>query len=449
MKKALVVGLKRSGIASLKLLISLGYEAYAFDDNLANCDTELIKSIGAIVCLSEIGITMFDIVVVSPGIPLTHWIISQCNSNNVSVIGELELADKYCKGIKVAITGTNGKTTTCSLLHHITSLYSKSWLVGNIGDAVTNYVDVISDGDIAVQEVSSFQLETVDKYKPKIACILNITPDHLDRHKTIENYIYTKFKITTNQDNDDYLVLNADDTCVMANDIETNAQKYYFSKEKKVYGAYIFDNYFYYIDEKIAPISSLKLIGKHNISNALCCIVCAKLLGIPNEIISNGLATFEAVAHRLQTVCTHKNITYINDSKATNIDSTLVAIRSINSPTVLIVGGSDKGYQFDTLINNLSTKIVGLVIIGQTTHLIIDACIRCNYDKYYIATSLSNAVNIGRQLLVGGGNLLLSPSCASFDMFTDYIDRGNKFIDIVNQIQMSEAINGNKEHNES
>lgn len=438
MKKALVVGLKRSGIASCKFLIYLGYIVYAYDDDIINCDSKLIENIGVSICNSEIDITMFEIVVISPSIPIRHWLINKCKLHNIGVISELELAARYCLGQIAAITGTNGKTTTCSLLHHITSKWRKSWLVGNVGDAITNHICEINEQDIVVTEVSSFQLEGVSTFKPKIAAILNITEDHLDRHITMDNYILTKYKITSFQDKDDYIVLNADDVNCVAAQCNSDVQKYYFSTERKVFGAYVFDNHFYFLDEKIACLSNFKLIGKHNISNALCVIVCAKLLNVPNEIIADGLATFEAVPHRMQTVAAHNNITYINDSKATNIDSTIVAVNSISSPTVLIVGGSEKGYQFDKLIINLTEQIVGLVIIGQTSRLIVDACIRNNYLKYYLASSLSHAVILGEQLLINGGILLLSPACASFDMFNDYIDRGQKFIDLVRNIDIEE-----------
>lgn len=381
-------------------------------------------------------------IVISPGVSLEINLIKEAKKRKVKIIGELELGSGGIDSKIIAVTGTNGKTTTVSLIYFLLKDYcEKSYLGGNIGVPVTSFAEQVKKDEIVVLECSSFQLETVRKFKPKIAIILNVTPDHLNRHKTMKKYLDCKLKITKNQDKNDYLIVNADDEFLMNNLPKTNAKILYFSLRKKVNGCYIKSGYIYYsvegIEEKLTSIKNIKLVGEHNLSNVLSACLAVKLITGNNEFVSE-LANFCGVSHRIEFVKNINNVQFFNDSKATNIDSTLVACKSFKKKINLILGGSDKGYSFDKLFANLPKNVENIAIFGQTKQKIAFSAQKYKFKNYKICTSLKEAVYYLYEFSKRNYIILLSPACASFDCFSGYEERGNVFKKVVEEIAENE-----------
>ncbi|MBT8246160.1 MAG: UDP-N-acetylmuramoyl-L-alanine--D-glutamate ligase [Winogradskyella sp.] len=388
---------------------------------------------------TESKILNADIIMKSPGIPDKVALIKKIRTATIKVVSEIEFASKYTDATLVAITGSNGKTTTASLTHHILKQELNVGLAGNIGDSFAKQI-LEENYENYVLEVSSFQLDDIDDFKPKIAILTNITPDHLDRYDyKFENYIASKFRIIENQTEDDFFIYDADDP-VIEDWLKSNlikSQKLPFSITKEVEnGAYIkneeliitIDN-----NQLIMPIKKLALDGKHNVKNAMAASTAAYLLKIRKQTIRESLENFQGVEHRLENVLRINKVQYINDSKATNVNATYFALESMQAPTVWIVGGEDKGNDYRALFPFVNEKVKAIICLGVDNKKLmenfgnmVDVVIETQY--------MSEAVKIAYKIASAGDNVLLSPACASFDLFENYEDRGRQFKEAVRKL---------------
>ena len=372
-----------------------------------------------------------DLVIKSPGISDNSDIVKYFHSKSVKIISEIEFASIYCNSKIIGITGSNGKTTTTTLTHKLISDAGYSCSIsGNIGNSFSSVTE--NDVDFSVVEVSSFQLDGVENFKPHIAIITSITPDHLDRYKNFEAYVDSKFKIIKNQSNEDYLIYDSDcktiDKYIKSNKIKSRLLP--FSTKKKVkQGAYFFNNEINIITDKNKinmPTDNFLVKGNHNIKNAMAAATVANLLKIRKETIRKSLEHFQGVEHRLENVLTINKVKYINDSKATNVNATYYALESMESPTVWIVGGVDKGNNYSDLTKVVDKRVKAIICLGLNNLKIMDHFE--NVVEYIVETkSMEEAVNAAYKISSSGDCVLLSPSCASFDLFDDFEDRGRQF----------------------
>lgn len=451
-KKILVVGIARSGIAAAKSLSKREAILFACDrktnDELGNILLELEK-LGVQVYTGsypQVSQDKFDLLVASPGIPLDIDPFIQAYNTGVPVIGELELAyllkpdtiDLY------AISGTNGKTTTVSLLQAILTADGRMALAGgNIGVPLTTLVDNMTAGVIVV-EASSFQLETTYHFRPRISALLNITPDHLDRHKSMEGYIKAKSRIFAYQSRDDYAVLNYEDLHIRKIAKECPARAVYFSSQRVLSeGAFVKDGLIYFVlDNKVMPICSIQevfLRGQHNLENILCAVAVAVIAGAKVESIQETLKTFTGVRHRIEEVGIVNGVLYVNDSKATNPESAIKALESFTEPIVLIAGGRSKGSSFEEFARFIKEKVKGLVLVGEAREEIKKAVMAAGFQNIYEVNDFNTAVATARQLAAPGDVVLLSPACASWDMFKSYEQRGDLFCQLVQAIESGQG----------
>lgn len=429
--RALVLGAGISGKSANKLLKKLGYVTYILDDNkilFHNFKDKLIASL--------------SMVVVSPGVEQSHETLALAREHGIEIIGELELGSRFISCPIIAITGTNGKTTTTTLTGELLSPVGRVFVGGNIGVPVTSFALSTSKEDVCVLEVSSFQLETIKSFKPHIALLLNLSVDHLSRHKTYENYINAKLRIFENQTESDFAVFNYDDKTIMGLDLSfIKAQKFYFSTKVKCKGCYVQKGMIYFNDgenvKQLFSASEITLRGEHNLANALASILACILAGMDKNI-REKIHKFKGISHRLEYIAEINGVTFINDSKSTNISSCKVAISSMSEPTTLILGGSDKGFSFDELFEDLPAIVKNIVVVGQTKSKIIESSRKYAISNVYEAESFKDAVMIARNLASAGETVLLSPACASFDMFDNYEQRGEVFAKIVREIEKSE-----------
>ena len=443
MKRLVVLGGGESGIGTALLGKAKGYDVFVSDKGkiktkyrevLINneIDWEDEKH-------SEMKILNADIVMKSPGIPPKVEIVQRLIAANVPVISEIEFASKFTDANIVGITGSNGKTTTASLTYHILNQELNVGLAGNIGESFAKQV-LERNYENYVLEISSFQLDDCKAFKPKIAIITNITPDHLDRYDyKFENYIASKFRIAMNQDADDYLIYDADDEVIVSwlKDHPVQSILLPFSLKKQIEnGAYLDkENLKITIDNNqiIMPTKDLALEGKHNIKNAMAASTVAHLLRIRKQTIRESLENFHGVEHRLENVLKINKVQYINDSKATNVNATYYALESMEAPTVWIVGGQDKGNNYEELFPFVNEKVKAIICLGVDNEKLmknfssmVDVIIETQY--------MSEAVKIAYKLADSGENVLLSPACASFDLFENYEDRGRQFKDAVRNL---------------
>jgi UDP-N-acetylmuramoylalanine--D-glutamate ligase len=379
-------------------------------------------------------------VVLSPGVPIDLPIVEEMKAAGVKIWGEIELAYNCGKGRVVAITGTNGKTTTTALTGEIMKNYFESvFVVGNIGTPYTSVVDKMTDDTVTVAEISSFQLETIENFGPVASAILNITPDHLNRHKTMENYIAVKESITKNQSASDTCILNYEDEILRNFGIKLNTKVIFFSSQnilKK--GIYLENENIVYNDGKnidiICKTTELKLLGRHNHENVMAAVALAISVGVPIKIIRNTVMKFEGVEHRIEFVTEKDGVAYYNDSKGTNPDAAIKGIQAMNRPTVLIGGGYDKKSEYEEWIQSFDGKVKYLVLIGQTKELIAEAAKRCGFHDIIFAKTLEEAVTISAEKADKGDAVLLSPACASWGMFSNYEERGRMFKEYVRNL---------------
>ena len=380
-----------------------------------------------------------DLMIVSPGVPSDAPVLKVAKGKNIKVISELEFASRFCKGKIVAITGTNGKTTTTSLCGHLFNVCGhKTYTAGNIGLAFSEITTDVKEDEFVALEVSSFQLDLIDEFKPKVAMILNITPDHLNRYENkFENYIASKFRIFKNQDENDYLILNKDDEAINKNITGYKSKSFYFSLSGNVSnGSYVSNDQIIFNRnnqlEFSFPINEMQIRGEHNIANAMAVTNAAKIFDFDNEKIKEGLRTFKGVEHRLELVREINGVKYVNDSKATNVDSVWYALKSFDEPLFLILGGQDKGNDYERIKNLVEEKVKKIYAIGSSAEKVYNFF--HNIVKVELKISIEEVINSASKEARDGDVVLLSPACASFDMFDNYEHRGKIFKEAVNNL---------------
>lgn len=448
-KKVVVVGTGVSGMGAVKLLSETSADITLYDGNDKADRDEILKKIPddcdlrlIIGEMPDEVVKETDLLVISPGVPIDSDIVKLFEKENVPVWGEIELAYNFEKGTVFAITGTNGKTTTTTLVGEIMKKYNnQTFVVGNIGNSYTSEVLKTTKDSYTVAEISSFQLETIREFAPKGSAILNITPDHLNRHYTMENYAAVKESITKNQwkvREDDYCVLNYDDK-VLREFGKTIKNPVYFSrKEKPSKGAYLDGRIIRYFDGKddyeVMSVEDMHLFGNHNYENVMAAIAMTIEAGVPLNIIINVIKDFMGVEHRIEYVRDKNGVRYYNDSKGTNPDSSIKALEAMSRPTILIAGGYDKHSEFDEFIEAFDNKVKLMVLLGQTADKIEETAVRHGFTNIIKTDSLEKAVKICAENAVSGDIVLLSPACASWGMFKNYEERGKLFKEYVNSL---------------
>ena len=444
-KKVLVVGLGKSGLAAALFLRHRGAQVTVSDVRSAEAlakDIPALLDEGIMVETGGHGLLTFrrqDLIVVSPGVPLNTPELAQVKSFGLPVIGELELAARFIKGRILAITGSNGKTTTTALVGEILKAADLPTLVGgNIGVPVIGLVDESTDETWSVLEVSSFQLESTYQFHPSIAVILNITPDHLDRHGSFENYALAKERIFAAQDEDDFVVLNADNSRAAEAAARSKAKVYWFSVEHSVpQGAWLEDGHLVYRSapdvpaEDVMLLSGITLKGTHNVENVLAALCAARLAGAPAEAIRKAIESFQAVEHRLEFVARVNGVEFYNDSKATNVDATAKAIAAFESGIHLILGGKDKGSDYYPLAPLLRARARAIYTIGSAAAK-IESQLR-GVVSIHSCQTLDAAVSAAANAARPGDVVLLAPACSSYDQFENYEHRGRVFKELVNE----------------
>lgn len=448
-KRVLIVGMARSGVAAAQLLCREGAAVTVSDlkprDSFGD-KLDVLKDLPVEYRLGEDGVDALrnkDLLVISPGVPINAPIVEAAKAAGVPVTGEMEMASRLLKGNLIAVTGTNGKTTTVSLLGAIFEAAGKvAHVCGNIGYPLSAAALESRYDHVVVAEVSSFQLETTESFHPLSAAVLNVTEDHLNRHGTMEVYTRLKKHIFDAQDESNFAVLNYDDPVCREMAQGLKSRVLFFSRLHEVpQGAFVRDGQIVLrigSEEKtVCTPEEIRIPGPHNLENALAAAAIAFSRGVPAPVIRHALRTFPGVEHRIEFTRELDGVRYINDSKGTNVDSTIKAVQSMKAPTAIILGGYDKHVSFDALALEIAKTplIENCVLIGVTAGQIEEALRKAGYGHIRRASSMQEAVEICRSLSRPGGNVLLSPACASFDMFEDYEQRGRIFKQIVNELQ--------------
>jgi len=445
-KKVLVFGTGISGIGAVKLLEDHGAQIVLFDGNVKadvtkirerlqeNSKAEIILG-----TLPEEVMKELDLAVLSPGVPTDLPVVNAMRDAGIQIIGEVELAYSFGKGDVLAITGTNGKTTTTSLLGEIMKNYQEDvFVVGNIGNPYTVAADLMTEKTIAVAEMSSFQLETIITFAPKVSAILNFTPDHLDRHHTMEAYVEAKKNIANNQTEDNWCVLNYEDPLTREFGENVKTQVLYFSSQHKLEKGIYLDNgnIIYKNPEEIVVchVDELQILGVHNYENVMAAVAMAAVYGVPMNVIRDTVKQFGGVAHRIEYVAEKNGVVYYNDSKGTNPDAAIKGIQAMNRKTVLLGGGYDKDSEYTEWIEAFDGKVKKLVLLGQTKEKIARDADKCGFHDYVFAETFEEAVMMAVEIAEPGEAVLLSPACASWGMFKNYEERGDKFKEIVNSL---------------
>lgn len=446
-KKVLVVGTGISGIGAARLLAEKGALPILYDGN-ENLDAEKVKE--KVVDIPgirvQIGILPEEIkkelslVVISPGVPIDSPLVLEMKERNLPVWGEIELAYVCAKGKVAAITGTNGKTTTTTLVGEIMrAFYTSVFVVGNIGAPYTEEALKTKEESITVAEISSFQLETVHTFAPHVSAILNITPDHLNRHHTMECYAATKERIAENQTGKDYCILNYEDPYTRKFGDNCPAKVIYFSSKRKLLNGLYLEGEEIYLSkdgrsESLMDIHEMNLVGMCNVENVMAAIAISLSMEVPMEVILSVVKGFHAVEHRIEFVATKNGVDFYNDSKGTNPDAAIQGIRAMTKPTVLIGGGYDKQNEYDEWIEAFDGKVKAFVLIGQTREKIA-ACAKAHgVSNIILADTFEEAFAVCVKQAVPGDAVLLSPACASWGMFPNYEVRGNLFKEYVEKI---------------
>ena len=437
-KKTLVYGMGLSGKGVAKLLDKQGKSLVLYDKN-ENIDMEGIAADLGIEGASYItgalrkeDLADVETMVLSPGVSAFCEDADMAREAGVKISGEVEEAYKAAKGRLVAITGTNGKTTTTALTGEIMqAAFDSVFVVGNIGKSYAARALETAEESVTVAEISSFQLETSDEFHPEVSAVLNLTPDHLDRHGTFENYALCKMKVAMRQSEDEVCVINYDDEYLrrLADDI--TPKKLYFSMHPLEKGVYFKGEAVFYNDGTgevpVIKRADIDLVGDHNVENVMAACAVSISMGVPLEIIAQAVKNFRAVEHRIEYTCTKKGVKYYNDSKGTNTDAAAKAVAAMTAPTVLIAGGYDKGADFTDWIEGFNGTVKAMVLIGATAQKIKDTALKAGFTEIYMAGNLEEAVKLCAQLALPGENVLLSPACASWDQFKNYEVRGRQF----------------------
>ncbi len=444
MKKLVVLGAGESGVGTAILGKKQGYSVFVSDKGkIAKKYRNVLLDLGIEFeegSHSEERTLHADLVMKSPGIPDKVALVQQLKQTKIPVVSEIEFAAKHTDAVIIGITGSNGKTTTTMLAHHF--LYKEGLnvgMAGNIGDSFAKMV-AETDKDHYVLEISSFQLDGIKYFRPHVAIITNITPDHLDRYENkFENYIASKFRITMNQEEGDYLIYDADDP-VISEEIQNRyikAKKLPFSIQRELEeGAHIKNEEIMINinnNRTTMPIKTLNLQGQHNLKNAMAASMAARLVEVRKETIRQSLQDFQGAPHRLEKVLKINNVQYINDSKATNVNATFYALDSVHAPTVWIAGGEDKGNDYTELLPLVREKVKAIICLGLDNSKIIET-FGPVVDLMVETYSMSEAVKVAYKIADRGNNVLLSPACASFDLFKNYEDRGDQFKEAVRKL---------------
>ena len=445
-KRVTVIGSGKSGISAAKLLLRHQAVVTIYDSK-EETDQERVRNLLAAECRIVCGAwteeltTTTELVIISPGVPTDLPFLLALKEQGIPIWGEIELAYVCSRGKRVGITGTNGKTTTTALTGEILrQYYPEVFVVGNIGIPYTDKADETTDSSVTVAELSSFQLETIHTFCPDVSMILNITPDHLNRHHTMENYIGAKWNVTKNQTKQQVCVLNYEDPILRERAGGLSAAVVWFSSRRRLeQGIFLEQGKILYrkegVETEILGTDELHIIGLHNYENAMAAIAAAVALGVPLSAIRAGLRSFRAVEHRIEYVATKKGVDYYNDSKGTNPDAAIKGIQAMNKPTLLIGGGYDKGSEYDEWIESFDGKVKHLVLIGQTKEKIAEAAKRHKMPSVICLETFREAMEFCEKHAAPGDAVLLSPACASWGMFSDYEERGRRFKEYVHQIQ--------------
>lgn len=436
-----VLGLSRSGKAAAEYLLSQGGGVYIYDEGEGERIRQTVEK------LVELGAkevkkedvarmeTLSDALVLSPGIPIDHPVAVAFKKAGKGILGESELAARRMHCPIIAVTGTNGKTTTVSLLAEVLRKggYTAK-ACGNIGLPMVDFCSM-GDEEIAVAEISSFQLETLNSLRPHVAMVLNVSEDHLNRHYTMENYVFLKAKLLKNLTETEYAVLNYDDMTVRGFAEKTKANVLYFSVRERVKGGYLENGNLYFGKEKIMPAEDLFSEGIHNIQNALAVIVAAKIMGVKTADIVAALTDFKGIKHRVESIGELDGVHYVDDSKGTNVAATLKAIEMMKTPTVLLLGGKNKGYDYRRLFEGIkNSKVVHAVLYGENRYALLKSARECGYASITLCEEFDFAVRIAAMKATAGQTVLLSPASASFDQFASYEERGDRFAEIVRSL---------------
>ncbi len=447
-KNILIAGAGVSGVGAAGLLGQAGYAAAIYDGN-EKLDVEAVKAKlpdGMDVCFElgefqDVLAERYDILVLSPGISIHKPIAQAFSERGKPVIGEIELASIFSKGKVAAITGTNGKTTTTALTGQILrQYYEKVFVVGNIGIPYTSIALDTTDDCAIAAEISSFQLETTVEFRPHVSAVLNLTPDHLDRHGTMECYGQTKLSISKNQTKEDVILLNHDDVLTRQMAERTSARPVMFSRLSDLSEGIVLSGDTFLIREKgkeipVCTLRDINLLGGHNHENILAAIGITYYMGVPVEDIKKGIRSFHAVEHRIEFVDTVDGVDYYNDSKGTNPDAAIKGIQAMVKPTVLLGGGYDKGSTYDEWIEAFDGKVKCLILMGVTAEKIRECALAHGFDRIIMVETFEEAMRAAREQAEPGDAVLLSPACASWGMFKNYEVRGEVFKDIVRQFK--------------
>ena len=450
-KKVLVIGLAVTGVPLVKVLAELGANIIVNDMKEEENLTETLEELRGLDIKYILGkhpdstkeLGELDLVVVSPGVPLDIPFINQLRKEDINIIGEIELAYQLASAKIVAITGTNGKTTTTALTGEIfKNAGENTYVVGNIGVAAISKALETGPKDFMIMEVSSFQLESTKSFHPRAAAILNLTPDHLNRHKTMESYLDTKFKIFDNQTSEDYAIINFDDNICREASLGLKAKKIYFSRRKELEeGVFISEgNIVIKLDNKTHEVMSAKEVripGNHNIENALAATALAFTMGIKTSVIADTLRSFNGVEHRIEYVNSIEDVRFINDSKATNPDAAIKALEAVEAPIILLAGGMDKGNDFTDFIQAFNGKVKEMIVYGETAEKLYTTAMDMKFLTVQRVTDLEEAVKEAFNIAVAGDSVLLSPACASWDMYKNFEERGKHFKNIVDNLRRS------------
>ncbi|MDI9508352.1 MAG: UDP-N-acetylmuramoyl-L-alanine--D-glutamate ligase [Clostridiales bacterium] len=446
-KSVLVFGAGVSGISAARLLNKVGALVVLYDGkediDIKTLEDKLDISNKIEYYFGKFPEEILDklsLMILSPGIAIDNPIVEMVREKGIPIWGEIELAYRYSKGKIIGITGTNGKTTTSSLVGEIMrSYFSEVFVVGNIGTPYTDIAFETTDDSVTVIELSSFQLETIHEFSPDISVILNITPDHLNRHHTMENYIQVKKNIALNQDKDKLCILNYEDenTKKIASQLKTRLM--YFSSEHKLKNGLYLDGDDIIYDKDgtqnlVCNVNELRVLGKHSYENVMAGVCIALELGIPMDLIYKTIREFKAVEHRIEYVDTIDGVSYYNDSKGTNPDASIKAVNAMKNPTILIGGGFDKGSSFDEWVKSFGDKVKCLVLLGDTKEKIAATARKYGFKNIIMVQNLREAVKVSANKAEDGDVVLLSPACASWGMFDNYEQRGRLFKEYVKEL---------------
>ena len=447
-KNVVVVGAGKSGIGAIKLLYTLGANIVLFDGN-EKADIAALKEQVAEYEVKQVYVGQLpqeiientQMLVLSPGVPTDTEFVEQFRKQNAVILGEIELGYQVAKGRLIGITGTNGKTTTTTLVGQIMEEYfGNTFVVGNIGNPYTLEALNTTENSVTVAEISSFQLETTVDFCPQVSAILNVTPDHLNRHHTMENYAAAKEAIAEKQSKKETCVLNYDNEYTRDFGNRCNAEVVYFSSSNKLNDGYYLEGEDIVFSKEgevktLMNIHDMNLVGMCNVENVMAAIAMSAAMGVPYENIISTVKRFKAVEHRIEFVATKNGVDYYNDSKGTNPDAAIQGIRAMSKPTILIGGGYDKENEYDEWIEAFDNKVKLFVLIGQTREKIAECARKHGFDKIVMADTFEEAMEICIKNANSGDAVLLSPACASWGMFPNYEVRGQIFKEIVNGIK--------------